>query len=147
MKANLNKDNAMQVNVLFSREFRSLLQGFPRKPVYINGTGHVQVKCDLSVGALAIDTPEAAATYSAMSRFHHAGGSGATNRDNAGCIICMTPPAEYGTKKSDLPARHSSVRLSARMENIRTESQQARLRAGTRHQHLLITQMDHPAQA
>ena len=121
---------ALQVIVLLSSEFRSLLEGFHRRPVYINGKGYVEVKCDLSVGALAIDTPEAAETYSAMSRFHATGGTGGTNRDHAGCIICMTPPAEYGTKSSELLPRHSKVRSSARMESVRAESQQARLRAG-----------------
>jgi len=84
------------------------------------------MKCDVTVGAIAMDSQEAANTYNGMARFYCASDTH-KSQTNAGCILCQTPTYYYSSTTDELSSVQRALRIPALMERAWEEASTAEL--------------------
>lgn len=94
--------------------------------------GCVEVLCDLTVAAMALDTPEAAEQFGALSRFYWRADSRNGGTD-AGCILCTTPTVKYNAPSYALTEQERALRTDATTQNARSRDNRQELRQRGEH--------------
>lgn len=104
-------------------QLQHVMQPFGRSHVFHpeTGQGYIQLRCDVTVGAIAMDSQEAANTFNAMARFHCVGDTH-KSQTNAACLLCQTPTYKYSSALTELTGRESKIRIPALMEKAWEES-------------------------
>lgn len=82
--------------------------------------------CDLMVAAIVVDTPEAAATYGAISRWSCRSDSKNGGID-AGCILCMTPTNKYDCPSDRLESTEWALRSAELVQAARNRGDKKEL--------------------
>lgn len=108
----------MQVEVHFGQHLWDAIQPYKREMTIVGSKKVIRGRCDLAVGAFAMDSVEAVSTYGAKTRFY-CPNDNEKHKTQAGCTLCKTPTYFYDHKASELQSNHFELRNSVATEEIR----------------------------
>lgn len=104
----------------FHESRKPLLKHSQQRPVFDVRGPYVTAHCDVAVGAIVLDTPEAVHTLGAMQRFSFNPKSKNTVHDT-GCILCHAPTAKYASTLEELTPEERHPRDPAEEQRLREE--------------------------